>query len=188
MVKLLAGEHTLCAFDFDGTLAPIVANPERAAMRSRTRNLLSHLALLYPCIVLSGRAREDLLEKLAGVPTVRVIGGHGADTGEADNSRHLLEEWQSVLEASLASVPGLRIENKGFSLAVHYRQSRNKEAARCCILAAAGSLRKARVFGGKKVVNMAPADAPNKGDALASERERLHCNCCLLYTSDAADE
>ena len=48
----LARERTLCAFDFDGTLAPIVECPDQAAMRDRTRRLLAAVASEYPCIIL----------------------------------------------------------------------------------------------------------------------------------------
>ena len=176
VVERLACEQTLCAFDFDGTLAPIVSNPDGAVLRARTRDLLGRLAALYPCIVLSGRAREDLLGKLNGVRTARVIGSHGADNGHAHTSRHLVEAWRTELETALASIPGLRIEDKGFCLAVHYRQSEQKAEVRRSVFAAARTLKRARIIGGKQVVNVVPAGAPNKGDALASERDRLHCN------------
>ena len=40
VLKTLARGNVLLAFDFDGTLAPIVAEPERAAIPTRTRKLL----------------------------------------------------------------------------------------------------------------------------------------------------
>ena len=52
-----ASSSTLVAFDFDGTLAPIVPHRDCAAMRSATRCLLRELASLYPCIVISARAQ-----------------------------------------------------------------------------------------------------------------------------------
>ena len=55
----LAWSHVLLAFDFDGTLAPIVEDRDRAAMRERTRGLLVRLCALYPCAVISGRSRGD---------------------------------------------------------------------------------------------------------------------------------
>ena len=75
----LAQERTLCAFDFDGTLAPIVEDPDQAVLSDRTRNLLGRLAALYPCVILSGRARTDLLGRLSGMPLERVFGSHGAE-------------------------------------------------------------------------------------------------------------
>jgi trehalose 6-phosphate phosphatase len=188
MLTLLAGERTLCAFDFDGTLAPIVADPDRAAMRARTSDLLRRLASLYPCIVLSGRARADLLDKLKGVVTARVIGSHGADTGHPHSSRPLVEQWRAELETALGSILGLWIEDKGFCLAVHYRQCAQKAAVRRSVLAAVKTLKQARIIGGKQVVNVVSAGAPNKGDALASERDRLHCNWVLYAGDDENDE
>jgi trehalose 6-phosphate phosphatase len=54
MLARLAGARALLAFDFDGTLAPIVADRHRAVMRQRTRSLLATAAKLYPCAVISG--------------------------------------------------------------------------------------------------------------------------------------
>ena len=188
IVTLLAAERTLCAFDFDGTLAPIVADPRRAGLRAHTRALLRNLAALYPCIVVSGRARKDALKKLIGVPVLRVIGNHGADTGDTSTARTSVEHWKTALEASLGSVPGLWIENKGLSLAVHYRQCANRPEVRRRILAEACALSFAHVFGGKQVVNVVAESAPNKGDALAKERDRLGLNWVLYVGDDENDE
>lgn len=185
----LAHERTLCAFDFDGTLAPIVDRPEQAGMRARTRKLLGSLAALYPCIVVSGRARSDALGKLGGIKLAGVIGNHGAEmevTG--GKSRRLIRRWRDILEADLLTLPGVWVEDKGLSLAVHYRQSMQKAAARRRILAATRDLKHARVFGGKQVVNLVMDQAPHKGDALAAERERLGCNSILYVGDDDNDE
>src|ERR1035438_8557837 len=48
ILKRLAQERTLCAFDFDGTLSPIVEHPDQAVMGDKTRSLLGRLAALYP--------------------------------------------------------------------------------------------------------------------------------------------
>ncbi len=188
IVALLAAERTLCAFDFDGTLAPIVTDPKRAAMRPRTRALLRELASLYPCIVVSGRAREDALKKLTGVPVLRVIGNHGADTGDTSTARTSVEHWKTELEAGLGSIPGLWIEDKGLSLAVHYRQCADRPEVRRRILTQAEALSCSHVFGGKQVVNVVAESAPNKGDALAEERDRLGLNWVLYVGDDENDE
>ncbi|HSD11890.1 MAG TPA: trehalose-phosphatase, partial [Candidatus Binatia bacterium] len=78
-----AGSNLLLAFDFDGTLAPIVATPARARMRATTARLMNELKDLYPCVVISGRARADVLERLGNLPGLGVIGNHG------------IEPWQS---------------------------------------------------------------------------------------------
>ncbi len=188
MVARLAQERTLCAFDFDGTLARIVKRPDNAAMRTRTRALLHRLAKLYPCIVVSGRARQDVLAKLRGVPFVQVIGNHGADTAETRGARSLVERWKAVLEDRLSGIPGLWVEDKGLSLALHYRQCAQKAQIRQRILATTRTLRQSDSFGGKQVINVVVAGSPNKGDALAAERDRMHCNWVLYVGDDENDE
>ena len=56
LLAQLAWSNVLLGFDYDGTLAPIVADPARAELRADTRRLLTRLAELYPCVVVSGRA------------------------------------------------------------------------------------------------------------------------------------
>ncbi len=82
LLRELTASKALLAFDFDGTLAPIVDDPGRARMRSRTRRLLRRLASAYPCAVISGRSRADLRERLAGTGIRRTIGNHGAEPWE----------------------------------------------------------------------------------------------------------
>jgi trehalose 6-phosphate phosphatase len=189
IVTRLAEERTLCAFDFDGTLSPIVEHPDRAVMRARTRKLLVRLAALYPCIIISGRSRRDLLGKLADVKVARVIGNHGAETGMVPSgSRRQIEEWMASLALALGIVPGLWVEDKGHSLAVHYRQCVQKAETRRQILAAASKLKQVRVFGGKQVVNLVVDRAPHKGEALAAERDRLRCDWVLYVGDDENDE
>lgn len=184
----LAQERTLCAFDYDGTLAPIADRPDRARLRIRTRTLLCRLAALYPCVIVSGRARADVLRKLGGVNVARVLGNHGAETEVTRKSHHGVERWKAVLDIAIAPLAGVWVEDKGFSLAVHYRQSTEKAEARRRIFAAARQLQGVRVFGGKQVVNLVGDHAPNKGDALAAERDRLRCNWVLFVGDDENDE
>jgi trehalose 6-phosphate phosphatase len=185
----LADENSLCAFDFDGTLSPIADHPDRAGMRVRTRKLLALLAELYPCVIVSGRARANVLGKLNGVNVARVIGNHGAETETATRSaRQRVGRWKTALDRELGSLPGLWMEDKGISLAVHYRQSPHKAESRRLVLAAARKLPDVRVFGGKQVVNLVAVSAPHKGDALAAERDRLGCNWVLYVGDDENDE
>ena len=94
----LAREKTLCAFDFDGTLSPIADRPDRAGMRDCTRDRLARLAALYPCVIISGRARANVLEKLRGVSVTRVIGNHGAETeSNVQPWRNDIEQWKEAL-------------------------------------------------------------------------------------------
>jgi trehalose 6-phosphate phosphatase len=187
VVTRLARERTLCAFDFDGTLSPIVEHPDRAAMRVRTRTLLHSLAAIYPCIVVSGRARADVMRKLRGAGVSRIIGNHGAETDTTPSPRKV-QRWKAVLTHELGVLPGLWVEDKGLSLAVHYRQSKNKTEIRRAIIDVARNLKDVRVFGGKQVVNLVVDKSPDKGDALAAERARLGCDWILYVGDDENDE
>jgi trehalose 6-phosphate phosphatase len=189
IVARFARSNVLLAFDFDGTLAPIVAFPERAHLRQATSELLNDLTSLYPCIVISGRARADVLERLRGIPVHGVIGNHGIEPWAA--SERLMEEverWGPLLKRQLSSVRGIRIEDKVFSIAVHYRQAREKEKARAAIVKAAAALNDVRVVGGTLVVNILPKGAPHKGMALERERERLGCDAAIYVGDDETDE
>ena len=60
LLEMFASSNVLLAFDYDGTLAPLVNAPARATMRASTRRLLVHASKLYPCVVITGRAQADV--------------------------------------------------------------------------------------------------------------------------------
>ena len=80
------------------------------------------------------------------------------------------------------------IEDKGLSLAVHYRGARRKKEARALILDAAAGLGDVRLVGGKQVLNVLPAGAPGKGQALERARARLGCDTAVYVGDDETDE
>jgi trehalose 6-phosphate phosphatase len=118
-----------------------------------------------------------------------VVGNHGVEPWET--SRELADEvqrWRPLLEQRLSGLPGVTIEDKSFSVSVHYRRARNKEDARARILEAAAALGDVRVIGGLQVVNILPPGAPHKGTALLRERERLGCDSAIYVGDDDTDE
>jgi trehalose 6-phosphate phosphatase len=183
-----AFSNVLIAFDFDGTLAPIVVDPERAAMRPRTRKLLEDLVEFYPCVVISGRSNFDTRSRLEGIEVCGVIGNHGAEARAVNGFTHEIRRWRRLLEAVLSDYQGVTIEDKAYSIAIHYRRSRQKTEAREAALRAAERLGAARIIGGKQVVNLVPLGAPDKGDALERERERLRCDTAIYVGDDDTDE
>jgi len=187
----LARERALLVFDFDGTLAPIVDRPADAAMPEPTRALLRVASLLYPCAVVSGRSRADLARRVEGVPLLAVVGNHGAEPGfgPVDRSPHVVvTAWGRSLRAALADVPGIEIEDKGLSIAIHYRRAAHRDDARRRVMAAVEALPGGRMFGGHAVVNVAPADAPDKGDAVAEILHRIGWRSALYVGDDVTDE
>jgi trehalose 6-phosphate phosphatase len=189
LLEEFACSRMLLALDFDGTLAPIDPVPDRAAMRPATRRILRIVAARHPCVVISGRARADLLPRLRGSGVAEVIGNHGVESwNTAPRVRGSVRRWREQLERRLAGLRGVVIEDKGLSLAVHYRHSRERRKARARIEAAAGALRGARLVGGKLVLNLIPAGAAGKGAALVRARARFACDTAVYVGDDATDE
>lgn len=184
-----ARTRVLLAFDFDGTLAPIVRDPARANMRPVTQRLLVRLARLYPCVVISGRARADVLQRVSTTGVRAVIGDHGMEPWDApEEPRREVRRWAGVLRQRLERRRGVTVEEKQYSVSVHYRGARRKREARAAILRAAAILRPVRMIGGKDLVSFLPQAAMHKGVALERERIRRRCRTAIYVGDDDTDE
>ena len=168
-------ERLLVAFDFDGTLSPIVSNYETAAPDADALETLYALAALprTRAIVISGRAREDLEGRLENCPDdVELIGSHGAEFGsDQHDTLPAVEGFASALEGIAERFPGARLERKPISLAFHFRNVTDglQEEARAEAIERVGDSAVA-VKDGKKVVEFFALHA-DKGTALQRYRE-----------------
>lgn len=184
-----ARTRVLLAFDFDGTLAPILRDPACAAMRPATRRLLARLARLYPCVVISGRTRADVLRRVGKTGVRTVIGDHGMEPWHVpERPRRDVRSWARVLRERLERRRGVIVEEKYYSVSVHFRNARRKREARAAVLRAAATLRPVRLIGGKDLVNVLPRGAPHKGVALKRERIRWRCRTAIYVGDDETDE
>jgi trehalose 6-phosphate phosphatase len=184
-----AASNVLLAFDYDGTLAPIAPDPEFAPMRPRTRRLLRTVARRYPCVVISGRARADLARCVDGVPVWHLSGNHGLEPwGEDAAYPAQVKSWVRQLEQRLAGHHGVVVENKAYSLTIHYRHARPKRAALRAVDRAVRTLRGARTIPGKEAISVVPRGAVDKGDALERARRLLHCDRAIYVGDDDTDE
>ncbi|MBK5254939.1 MAG: trehalose-phosphatase [Vicinamibacteria bacterium] len=184
-----AWSDTLLAFDFDGTPAPIVTEPSRAALRPLTRDLLRQVAALYPCAVISGRALPDLTRRVGGLGLRGLVGNHGVEPFGATRMIHKrILDWRPQFEDALRDERGVAIEDKTYSLAIHFRYSRAKKRVRAKVEEVASGLERARLIGGIEVMNVVPTDAPHKGMALERERRRLSCDTAIYIGDDETDE
>jgi len=189
LLQRFASAATLIALDFDGTLAPIVRTPNRAALRKSTRQLLAELATHYPCVIISGRARSDVRRRLDGVKVKQVIGNHGIEPWSTTPAmERAVRSWVPRLRGELQTLGGVVVENKRFSVAVHYRHEPRPQPARMAIMAAARRLGAVRIVGGKRVVNIMPAAAPHKGLALERALLKTHCDKAIYIGDDITDE
>ena len=158
-------------------------------MRPTTRALLTRVAALYPCVVISGRALPDVSARVEGLGLRGVVGNHGIEPWRATQQIHRrVREWRPLFEDALSLEAGVEIEDKTYSLAIHYRRSRSKKRVRSIIQDVAATLTEIRVIGGIEVVNPVPADAPHKGIALERERARLRCDTAIYVGDDVTDE
>jgi trehalose 6-phosphate phosphatase len=184
-----ASSNVLVAFDYDGTLAAIVSRPTRARMRARTERLLRAVAERYPCVVISGRMRADITRRIERVPICHVAGNHGVEPwGERKVYASRVRGWMRPLKRRLAIHEGVVIEDKKYSVAIHYRHARYKRRAIRAIVEAVRRLRGSRVMGGNQAVNVVPRGAPHKGVALERVRSLLACDTIIYVGDDDTDE
>lgn len=118
--------------DFDGVLSPIVDDPTKSKMPDRVEAVLTRLAgALGLLAVISGRPVDFLAERVR-VPGLPLLGSYGIEQIR-DGERWIdpnAEKWlgpvrdaSRALKDLLASSPGVRVEEKSVSVAVHWRQA-----------------------------------------------------------------
>lgn len=184
-----AHSNVLLALDYDGTLAPLTSSPEAAVMRPETRRLLTEVARLYPCIVISGRSLDDLATRLDGIPLWFLFGNHGIEPTRVDASHaHTVREWVDLLQERLPSDLGVTLEDKVHSITLHYRHAPDKHRALEAIDAAVSDLRDARALGGADAVSVLPAGGADKGQALQQARQQFACDTAIYVGDDGTDE
>lgn len=186
----LARSNVLLAFDFDGTLAPIVSDRDAAVPRPATRDLLARACTLYPCAVITGRGREDVSARLLGTGLKHLVGNHGMEPSRGmEGFEGAMAEAHGELAGRLADQHGVDIEKKRFSLAIHYRGAPDRDAARRRIHAAVAALEvPVRTVPGILVVNIVPEGAPHKGDALLELLAVEGAERALYVGDDVTDE
>ncbi|HUF49209.1 MAG TPA: bifunctional alpha,alpha-trehalose-phosphate synthase (UDP-forming)/trehalose-phosphatase [Longimicrobiales bacterium] len=161
--------------DYDGTLTRIVRHPRDALLSGDMRAVLERIAALLPVVLVSGRAREDLLQRV-GIAGLIYAGSHGFDIAGPHGLRHevasdhipLLERIAQDLESRMRHIAGVVVEAKRFSAAVHYRMVARADVP--AVLAVVDALvqdePRVRKTYGKKVVEIRPAVDWDKGYAV----------------------
>jgi len=120
--------------DVDGTISPIVDVPDEARVTPRNLELLAKLqAQLTLTAVISGRAAEDVHQRV-GLPGLVYVGNHGMESWQ-DGEVHVSPVTAAYRDNLSTAVPeikqimvgGMRFEDKGATLSVHYRQTCDPE-------------------------------------------------------------
>lgn len=192
-LQSLFASHPILVFDFDGTLAPIVPDPQSARILLPVARALKALAKHWPVAVVTGRAVSDVRDRLGFEPWA-IVGSHGAEDPASpdavDPAR--LDAVRAALASEagrLMQQAGVQVEDKGHSMALHYRLARDRDVAHQAAWRFAQSLGDAvTLFEGKMVVNLVVPGAPHKGDAVLSLMRRSGANGVLFVGDDVNDE
>lgn len=191
--RLAGTAHLLVASDFDGTVAPIVNNPLDARPLPRAADALNDLAYLPNTAValVSGRALS-VLRELSSMPSpVHLVGSHGAEfaTGfELAIDDALLARITSELQSIAANRPGVAVETKPASVALHVRNANADDGQAALAAARAASANwGAEMTEGKAVVEFAVVST-DKGEAIDVIRDRTAATAVVFFGDDVTDE
>jgi trehalose 6-phosphate phosphatase len=130
--------HALMAFDYDGVLSPIVDRPDEAYAQAGAAAALAALGRVVGRVaIVTGRPAADAvrLGELDGVPGLVVLGHYGLERW-SDGRLETPEPHPGVASARIAAAllvagapPGVALEDKGHSVAVHTRRAPDPAAA-----------------------------------------------------------
>lgn len=184
----------LFAFDFDGTLAPIVDDPNNAVMTPEVFERIGLLAQRKKTVILTGRSVEDVKKRLPS-EVFNIIGSHGME-GHPDVSDEFLVSakktattWKAQLSSQTDGLHRVWIEDKGFSLAVHYRMRASSHDLPAKIQNICRSLSPApEIILGKNVINLIPNGMPNKLGAILAVMKSQKLKKAFFIGDDITDE
>lgn len=177
--KIMEGkEKPVFFFDYDGTLTPIVQQPDLAKISPEMKEIIRQLSLKYKLAIVSGRERKNL-QTLVDIPGIFYAGDHGLDIIGPDISMihpkakkflPLIQDISKSLDKSLSHIPGVIVEKKKMSVAIHYRQVSKEDLSG--LKAPLKNILKEnkehiRLLKGKKVVEFLPNIEWNKGKAVS---------------------
>ena len=194
----LAVRPLVLLLDVDGTLSPIAPTPDAAIVPADTRAALARLAAspgVHVALV-SGRAAADA-RRLVGVAGVWAVGNHGFERIAPDGtveSDPVVARWRPRVAAAAAAIapqlaahPGAVLEDKEWTLSVHYRNAAaGADAEIGSTLARVADAHGLRLTEGKKVFELRPPLHVDKGTASLALLHHLAggASAAVLYAGD----
>lgn len=186
--------------DLDGTLAPIVERTEDAAIPERARAMLRSLAQRYPlCAIVTGRRAANARE-VVGLGELTYVGIHGfellrpeeAEARPAPGLRGREEDARAVAEGIAAGeldAAGIRVEDKGPIVALHWRGAADADAAEAVVGRLASAAREQGLVThlGRMVLELRPAVAIDKGVAVEALIAESGVRAALYAGDDRTD-
>lgn len=183
LADLAAAGSLLVACDFDGTLAPIVDNPDAATALPDSVEALRRLKATdnTAVAIISGRRRDELATRFGD--DFVLIGEHGADPGTTPPSDPpSLTLARRKVDAAHAETPGSRAEHKPRSVVFHYRRVDDPDRVVARLRSEGERLDGITVLEGKSVLELTTSPV-DKGDALV-ELRRIHQPDRVLFLGD----
>ena len=208
--------NSVLAFDLDGSLAPLVPHRADVQVSPSTARRMTTLMLDWPVAVITGRSVDDAAQRLNFQPHY-LLGNHGAEIHGATQAKaspfgsmssrkydfkvaHCLEHCRGRLArwTPQFQVQGIEVEDKGLSIAIHYRQAQHVNETEQWLrtilsidmawLSGLEDWQAVSVTWGYKVVNIVPTTAPNKGHALIEIMHDCGATTALMVGDDINDE
>jgi len=202
--KILSARTSILFLDYDGTLTPIVSVPEAAIIPKKNRELLKRLSKTgaTKVAIVSGRSLKDV-KRLVGVRGIIYAGNHGFEiegpkikfkSPVSLSFKATIKQVESDLAKNLSSIKGMRLENKGLTLSLHYRLVKKTSTPKVKKIFHNTTLgylsnKRIRIKGGKKVFEIRPPLDWDKGKVvlwfLARQRSLLETtNIFPIYIGD----
>ncbi|XP_051144038.1 probable trehalose-phosphate phosphatase J isoform X2 [Andrographis paniculata] len=182
------GKQIVMFLDYDGTLSPIVDDPDRAFMSESMRATVRKLARYFPTAIVSGRCR-DKVYNFVRLAELYYAGSHGMDIkGPSKGCKYKV--YKALLEVT-KDTPGAKVENNKFCVSVHFRRVDEEEWTELAkrvglVLEGYPSL---RLTQGRKVLEIRPTIKWDKGKALEFLLESLgYANCADVFPIYIGDD
>lgn len=204
LFKIKGNRQLIVCLDYDGTMSPIVSDPDAAVLPEENRKIINQLSKITSVVAISGRDLQDLKSKIE-IDSIIYAGSHGFDITGPDNLKMVhecekditpaLDDAEKKLNEVLNNIKGVKIERKKFAIAVHYRNVEEDELVGSVIHKVqkiADSQKILKTGGGKKIMELKPDIEWNKGYALTWLQNKMNWNLekyfIIFIGDDLTDE
>ena len=195
-IEALLGDRPAIFLDYDGTLTPIVPDPNKARIGDEERTVLKVLSEMVPVAIVSGRNLAQLRGFVA-MDGLIYSGNHGweiegPDVGSFehplnDTVQRELKVAYEQLASGVRHLPGVAVERKRFSIAVHTRGVQSdpvREIAVDLAIRIVRSLDRLKLVAGKEIAELRPAVAWDKGAGVGMVLDTLSPTRIPIYIGD----
>jgi len=191
--RLNSASRLAIFLDFDGTLVPFRRRPGDVRVPNRVKQILQRLARhrKVSLAIVSGRRIRDL-QTVFAFDGLRCFGLHGAETGGGKpilpkKTRLALARAKREARVQLGVLPGIWLEDKVHSLAIHYRgasQAIIREGNAVLLNVLAPLRHSLVVLEGEKVWEILPRQFTGKGATVAALLSAMPRRTLAIYAGD----